>query len=99
MDRPLDWNMGGCIYSHGSTYPSPYLGLSRAGWALVQVDQQDQYGAAEKRAYGPVWSPFPQTAISAEWCAEAVAMQLTKCTDSRLVLDCSSVLRFLGQDV
>ena len=61
---------------------------------MVQVDDQ---GYPEKRAYGPVWNPLPQSAVSAEWCASAVAMQLIYQPESSLSLDCSSVLGVLAR--
>ena len=89
---PSQWKLSGSIYSDGSAFPSPFMGLARAGWALAQVDSE---GYPTRRVWGPVWAPLPQTAIAAEWCAEAVAAQFATGTGCSLTLDCQSVLSVL----
>ena len=92
VEDPSGWGLSGCIFSDGSAFPSPFMGLARAGWALVQVDSE---GFPRRRAWGPVWAPLPQTAISAEWCAEAVAAQMVNEAGTTLTLDCQAVLSTL----
>ena len=56
--------MSGKLFTDGAAYPSRVKSLSRAGWAVVQLD--DTHKAA-RVLYGTVWAPLAQTSQCAEW--------------------------------
>ena len=63
--------------------------LTRAAWAVVEVDQEGQLVACLE---GPVWRGAPQTAQAAEYVACASAIQIID-DDAELYGDCLNVVR------
>lgn len=61
-----DEGFRGLIYQDGSCKPRVLPELSRASWAVVQVDEA---GAVQAQLHGLVPSYLTQSAASAEWCS------------------------------
>ena len=77
-------DFGEYVYIGGSYYPSAIMGLSKAGCAIVEVDEE---GSIVRQALMPIPRHFPQTAQAAENVAYVMAMRiLTRKTD--LASDC-----------
>ena len=77
----------GFVYGDGSCYNSNIKGLSRAGWAFVQVDSE---GNLLRAIYGCIPSALPQTSLCAEHFAFWAAFEnASRCV---YVGDCQHVL-------
>ena len=79
---------GAPFYIDGSCYPHICCDLSRAAWAVVQMDEHGQVGLA---LHGAVTASQPQTAQSAELSAAAAAAAVVTQGD-QVISDCQGVI-------
>ena len=78
----------GELYTDGSCFPQACSSLSRAGWAVVEMLNQQ----VQQAFFGPVIGPVPQTAQGGEWEAFAKAGKNLGGGPSWLHIDCKGVV-------
>eukprot|EP00973_Karenia_brevis_P095604 12428148-Karenia_brevis.AAC.1 len=88
IEDTSSWHVQGSIYYDGSCYRGYDEDLSRAAFAVVEVDGSGQPAAT---LLGTVPPSMPQTSQAAEQCGRAAAVQLLA-GSSELVGDCQTVV-------
>ena len=80
----------GPIAIDGSCFPHPCRDLWRAGWAVLQFDQE---GHVVKGIAGNVPAELPQTSVSGEYCAAAAFLEKSPHRGAVALSDCANVIR------